>query len=87
MLGGAAFHAAQKLKARLLAIAAHDLKIPLERATYDAGHVFDRVALQNRKFLPVGAGGDCNQPHGLVLFVEPMPVIGNSPNQRVSVIK
>jgi 2-furoyl-CoA dehydrogenase large subunit len=49
MLGGAAFHAAQKLKARLLAIAAHDLKIPLERATYDAGHVFDRVALQNRR--------------------------------------
>ncbi len=49
MLGGAAFHAAQKLKARLVAIAAHDLKIPLERATYDAGHVFDRVALQNRR--------------------------------------
>jgi 2-furoyl-CoA dehydrogenase large subunit len=51
MLGGAAFHAAQKLKARLLAIAAHDLKIPLERATYDAGHVFDRVAPQNRRSL------------------------------------
>jgi 2-furoyl-CoA dehydrogenase large subunit len=49
MLGGAAFHAAQKLKTRLLAIAAYDLKIPLERATYDAGHVFDRVALQNRR--------------------------------------
>ena len=29
MLGGAAFHAAQKLKARLIAIAAHDLGIPL----------------------------------------------------------
>jgi 2-furoyl-CoA dehydrogenase large subunit len=49
MLGGAAFHAAQKLKARLLAIAAHDLKIPPERATYDGGDVFDRAAPQNRR--------------------------------------
>ena len=30
MLGGAAFHVAEKLKARLLAIGAHDLKIPLQ---------------------------------------------------------
>jgi 2-furoyl-CoA dehydrogenase large subunit len=45
MLGGAAFHAAQKLKARLIAIAAHDLNIPLERASYDSGDVFDRAAL------------------------------------------
>jgi 3-oxo-Delta1-steroid hydratase/dehydrogenase large subunit len=45
MLGGAAFHAAQKLKARLVAIAAHDLKIPPERATYETGNVFDRAAL------------------------------------------
>ena len=49
MLGGAAFHAAQKLKSRLLAIAAHDLKIPPERASYDAGDVFDRAAAQNRR--------------------------------------
>jgi 2-furoyl-CoA dehydrogenase large subunit len=49
MLGGAAFHAAQKLKARLLAIAAHDLKIPPDRATYDGGEVFDRAAPQNRR--------------------------------------
>jgi len=49
MLGGAAFHAAQKLKARLLAIAAHDLKIPPERVAYDAGDVFDRSAPQNRR--------------------------------------
>ena len=49
MLGGAAFHAAQKLKARLLAIAAHDLKIPLERATYAGGEVFDRATPQNRR--------------------------------------
>jgi 3-oxo-Delta1-steroid hydratase/dehydrogenase large subunit len=49
MLGGAAFHVAQKLKARLLAIAAHDLKIPPERAIYDGGGVFDRAASQNRR--------------------------------------
>ncbi len=48
MLGGAAFHAAQKLKTRLVAIAAHDLKIPPDRATYDGGDVFDRTAPQNR---------------------------------------
>src|SRR5207244_10566053 len=49
MLGGAAFHAAQNLKARLLAIAAHDLKIAPERAAYGAGDVFDRSAPQNRR--------------------------------------
>ena len=38
MLGGAAFHAAQKLKTKLTAIAAHDLGIPLERAVYQARH-------------------------------------------------
>ena len=37
MLGGAAFHAAHKLKARLVAIAAHDLGIAPERATYGGG--------------------------------------------------
>src|SRR5262249_53666182 len=49
MLGGAAFHAAQKLKARLLAIGAHDLRIPLERAGYDGGTVFDRTAPQIKR--------------------------------------
>jgi 2-furoyl-CoA dehydrogenase large subunit len=49
MLGGAAFHAAEKLKTRLLAIAAHDLKIPLDRAAYAGGDVFDRAAPQNRR--------------------------------------
>src|SRR5262249_27899335 len=52
MLGGAAFHAAQKLKARLLAIAAHDLKIPPERAAYDAGDLFDPATPQNRRAWP-----------------------------------
>jgi 2-furoyl-CoA dehydrogenase large subunit len=41
MLGGAAFGAAQKLKERLIAIGAHDLAIPRERASYGNGAVFD----------------------------------------------
>jgi CO/xanthine dehydrogenase Mo-binding subunit len=49
MLGGAAFHAAHKLKAKLVAIAAHDLGIPPERAVYEQGNVFDRNAPQNRR--------------------------------------
>jgi 2-furoyl-CoA dehydrogenase large subunit len=49
MLGGAAFHAAQKLKARLIAIATHDLGIPLERAVYEGGNVFDGSAPQLRR--------------------------------------
>jgi 2-furoyl-CoA dehydrogenase large subunit len=49
MLGGAAFHGAQKLKARLLAIAAHDLAIPPERAVYTGGDVFDRSDPQRRR--------------------------------------
>ena len=42
MLGGATFHAAQKLKTKLMTIAAHDLGIPLERAVYREGVVRDR---------------------------------------------
>ncbi|HUL87902.1 MAG TPA: xanthine dehydrogenase family protein molybdopterin-binding subunit [Pseudolabrys sp.] len=49
MLGGAAFHAAQKLKSKLTAIAAHDLGIPLERAVYKDGSVFDRRTPQNKR--------------------------------------
>jgi 2-furoyl-CoA dehydrogenase large subunit len=49
MLGGAAFHAAQKLKARLLAIAAHDLGIAPERVAWRDGDAFDRGAPQNRR--------------------------------------
>jgi 2-furoyl-CoA dehydrogenase large subunit len=49
MLGGAAFHAAQKLKAKLVAIAAHDLGIPLERASYGERSVFDRDNPQSRR--------------------------------------
>lgn len=49
MLGGAAFHAATKLKDKLTAIGAHDLGIPQERAVYERGEVFDRNAPQNRR--------------------------------------
>ncbi|HUI98372.1 MAG TPA: xanthine dehydrogenase family protein molybdopterin-binding subunit [Xanthobacteraceae bacterium] len=49
MLGGAAFHAAEKLKSRLVAIAAHDLGIPLERAVYRDGDVFDSAAPEKRR--------------------------------------
>ena len=49
MLGGAAFHAAQKLKDKLLAIGAHDLGLPVERAVYSEGNVFERAAPQNRR--------------------------------------
>jgi CO/xanthine dehydrogenase Mo-binding subunit len=49
MLGGAAFHAAEKLKARLVAIAAHDLGIPAERAVYRDGNVLDSTAPEKRR--------------------------------------
>ena len=42
MLGGAAFHAAGKLKQKLIAIGAHDLDIPAERAVYEQGAIYDR---------------------------------------------
>jgi 3-oxo-Delta1-steroid hydratase/dehydrogenase large subunit len=49
MLGGAAFHAAQKLKSRLLAIAAHDLGVPAARLVYAEGNVSDSTAPQNKR--------------------------------------
>jgi 2-furoyl-CoA dehydrogenase large subunit len=49
MLGGAAFHAAQKLKQRLVAIAAHELKIPPERAIYRNGDVHDHSNAESRR--------------------------------------
>jgi CO/xanthine dehydrogenase Mo-binding subunit len=49
MLGGAAFHAANKLKAKLIAIAAHDLGIPLERAVYDQGNVYDKTKPEHKR--------------------------------------
>jgi 2-furoyl-CoA dehydrogenase large subunit len=49
MLGGAAFHAAQKLRARLIAIAAHDLRVSAERLSYSEGNVAEASAPQNRR--------------------------------------
>ena len=49
MLGGAAFHCARKLKERLIAIAAHDLGIPVEQVAWRDGDAFDRGAPQNRR--------------------------------------
>jgi len=49
MLGGAAYHAAQKLKDKLTAIAAHDLGIPLAQAVYDRGTVSDRNLPQSKR--------------------------------------
>jgi 2-furoyl-CoA dehydrogenase large subunit len=49
MLGGAAFHAAEKLKARMIAIAAHDLGMPAERAVYRDGSVYDDANRDSRR--------------------------------------
>lgn len=49
MLGGAAFHAATKIKTKLTTIAAHDLGIPLERAVYDQGNVYDKNKPEHRR--------------------------------------
>ena len=42
MLGGASFLAANKLKEKTVAIGAHVLGIPRERAAYESGSVYDR---------------------------------------------
>ena len=49
MLGGAAFHAATKLKDKLRAIGAHDLGIPLERSVYEQGNVYEHDKPANRR--------------------------------------
>jgi 2-furoyl-CoA dehydrogenase large subunit len=49
MLGGAAFHAATKLRDKLIAIAAHDLGLPAARLTYQDGNVFDPTASEKRR--------------------------------------
>ena len=44
MLGGAAFHAARKIRDRLIAIAAHNLGVPADRLTYKDGNVIDTAS-------------------------------------------
>jgi 2-furoyl-CoA dehydrogenase large subunit len=48
MLGGAAVNAANKLKAKLTAIGAHALEIPVEQAVYEEGTVFDGKARERK---------------------------------------
>jgi CO/xanthine dehydrogenase Mo-binding subunit len=49
MLGGAAFYAANKLKAKLIAIAAHDLGIAAEQLSYRDGDVVGATASDKRR--------------------------------------
>ena len=49
MLGGAAFHAARKIKDKLVAIAAHDLGVPVERIAYKDGNAFDTSAPDKKR--------------------------------------
>ncbi len=49
MLGGAAFHAANKIKDKLVAIAAHDLGVPAGRIAYRDGNAFDSAAPDKRR--------------------------------------
>ena len=49
MLGGAAFHAANKIKDKLIAIAAHDLGVPVERIAYKDGNAFDTSAPDKKR--------------------------------------
>ncbi len=49
MLGGAAFHAANKLKDKLIAIAAHELGMPVERIAYKDGNAFDTAAPDKKR--------------------------------------
>src|SRR6185295_536962 len=49
MLGGAAFHAARKLKDKLVAIAAYDLGVSPERVVYKDGTVFDAARLDRKR--------------------------------------
>jgi 2-furoyl-CoA dehydrogenase large subunit len=44
MLGGAAFHTANKIKSRLIAIAAHNLGVPADRLAYKDGNVVDTTS-------------------------------------------
>jgi CO/xanthine dehydrogenase Mo-binding subunit len=48
MLGGATFHAANKLKDKLIAIAAHDMGVPSGRLTYKDGSVVDTASDKKR---------------------------------------
>jgi 2-furoyl-CoA dehydrogenase large subunit len=88
MLGGAAFHAAKKLKDKLIAIAAHDLGVSPDRIAYKDGSAFvaaspgqkrswaDLVAIAHRHVhrLPPGM-----EPGLAVSHIMPVPTGGTLP--------
>lgn len=49
MLGGATFHAANKLKDKLVAIAAHDMGVPASALTYRDGEVFETASPDRKR--------------------------------------
>lgn len=51
MLGGAAFHAAHKLKAKLVAMAAHQFGVPENQIVYDGGSVSDPNSGRKQTFV------------------------------------
>jgi 2-furoyl-CoA dehydrogenase large subunit len=71
MLGGAAFHAAHKLKAKLIAIATHALGIPPDRAIYREGGVCDAATPERRLGWPDLVTIAHRQFHRLPPDVEP----------------
>jgi 2-furoyl-CoA dehydrogenase large subunit len=88
MLGGAAFHAAQKLKAKLTVIGARDLGIPVERAVYEHGNVHDRQSPSSRRswadLVNIAHRNFHRMPEGLepglaVEHVYPVPTGGTLP--------
>jgi 2-furoyl-CoA dehydrogenase large subunit len=88
MLGGAAFHAAQNLKAKLTAIGAHDLGIPVERAVYEHGNVHDRQSPSSRRswadLVHIAHRNYHRMPEGFepglaVEHIYPVPTGGNLP--------
>ncbi len=96
MLGGAASGAAQKLKKKLLAIAAHNLGKPADQLEYDGGDVVDasdrskkigwaelcRIAHQRLDLMPEGMEPALNELH-----VMAVPLGGKLPdeNKRVQI--
>ena len=71
MLGGAAFHAAHKLKAKLTTIGAHDLGIAPERAVYEQGNVYDRDKPANKRSWPDLVGIAYRNMHRMPAGLEP----------------
>jgi 2-furoyl-CoA dehydrogenase large subunit len=68
MLGGAAFHAAQKMKKKLMRIAAHDLRVPEDQLRYSSGTIeasdgrrltwTDLVEIAHRQYFRMPPGMD-----------------------------